>query len=160
MGELPVIKFFSIRLRLILLLLIPSLLYLGSSVYLLQVNKSNTDTLTSSLYETTEKSVSLILNADRDMYQAMNAYQLLVSGTLTAEEKTNQLKLLNDNIEQTNTRVGQAVTILKSKELLQTAHAETKVTIEQSASSFQTSFDQWVKEANAVIQAGSVGKGF
>lgn len=159
MGELLVTKLFSIRVRLILLLLIPSLLYLGSSVYLLQVNKSNMDTLSSSLYETTEKSVSLILNADRDMYQALNAYQLLVSGTLTAEEKTNQLKVLKDNIDQTNTRVGQAVTILKSKELLQTAHTEKKATIEQSAASFQASFDQWVKEANAVVQAGSVGKG-
>ena len=80
--------------------------------------------LTSSLYETTEKSTSLILNADRDMYQALTAYQLLVSGTLNAEEKTSQLKVLKDNIDQTNTRVGQAVTILKTKELLQTAHAE------------------------------------
>ncbi|MDR6552227.1 methyl-accepting chemotaxis protein [Paenibacillus qinlingensis] len=139
--------------------MIPSLLYLGTSVYLLQLNKSNTDALSSSLYETTEKSTSFILNADRDMYQALTAYQLLVSGTLTAEEKTSQLKVLKDNIDQTNTRVGEAIAILKSKELLQTAHTESKVTIEQSAASFQASFDQWSKEANAVVQAGNVGKG-
>lgn len=152
-------KLFSIHVRLILLLLIPSLLYLGTSVYLLQINKTTTDELTSSLYETTEKSTSLILNADRDMYQALTAYQLLVSGMLTAEEKTAQLKALKDNIDQTNTRVGQAVTILKDKQLLQTAQVEKNVTIEQSAASFQASFDQWVKEANAVVQAGSFGKG-
>lgn len=152
-------KFFSIRVRLILLLLIPSLLYLGTSVYLLQQNKSNTDILTTHLYETTEKSTSLILNADRDMYQALTGYQLLVSGTLNAEEKTAQLKVLKDNIDQTNMRVGQALTILKDKQLLQTAHAKTNATIEQSAANFQASFDQWVKEANAVVQAGNVGKG-
>ncbi|WNR43861.1 methyl-accepting chemotaxis protein [Paenibacillus roseipurpureus] len=152
-------KLLSIRVRLILLVLIPSLLYVGTSVYLLQINQSTTDTLTSSLYETTEKSTSLILNADRDMYQALTAYQLLVSGTLSGDEKASQLKVMKDNIDQTNTRVGQAVTILQDKDLLQSAHNQSSVTIEQSAARFHTSFDQWVREANAVVQAGSVGKG-
>ncbi|OCT11108.1 hypothetical protein A8709_05305 [Paenibacillus pectinilyticus] len=152
-------KLFSIRMRLILLLLIPSLLYAGTSMYLLQQDKSDTEQLTSSLYETAEKSTSLILNADRDMYQALTAYQLVVSGTLSADEKATQLKVLKENIDQTNTRVGQALIILKEKQLLQTAHADTKVTVEQSVAGFQTFFDQWAKEANAVVQAGSVGKG-
>ncbi|NQX66726.1 methyl-accepting chemotaxis protein [Paenibacillus alba] len=152
-------KLLSIRVRLILLVLVPSILYLGTSIYLLQQSKSHTEVLASSLYETTDKSTSLILNADRDMYQALTAYQLLVSGTLNAEDKTKQLKVLAENIEQTNTRVGQAHDILKAKGLLQVAHMETKATIDQNVDGFQTSFDQWVKEANAVVQSGAVGKG-
>lgn len=152
-------KLLSIRVRLLLLLLVPSMLYLGTSVFLLQQSKSNTEVLASSLYETTNKSTSLILNADRDMYQALTAYQLLVSGTLTAEEKTKQLKALKDNIDQTNTRVGQAADIINAKQLLQTAHTETKLSIEQNVANFHTSFDQWAKEANAVVQSSNTGKG-
>ncbi|UKS24958.1 methyl-accepting chemotaxis protein [Paenibacillus sp. HWE-109] len=152
-------KIFSIRVRLILLVLVPSILYLGTSIYLLQQSKTNTDVLASSLYETTDKSTSLILNADRDMYQALTAYQLLVSGTLGPEEKTKQLKDLKDNIDQTNSRVGQAYDILKGKGLLAVAHTETKSTIEQNVAGFHTYFDQWAKEANAVVQSGAAGKG-
>lgn len=159
MGANFVAKLLSIRVRLLLLLIVPSMLYLGTSVFLLQQSKSNTKVLASSLYETTNKSTSLILNADRDMYQALTAYQLLVSGTLTAEEKTKQLKALKDNIDQTNTRVGQAADIMNAKQLLQTAHTETKLTIEQNIAGFHTSFDQWAKEANAVVQSSSTGKG-
>ncbi|OPH56717.1 hypothetical protein BC351_27655 [Paenibacillus ferrarius] len=152
-------KLLSIRVRLILLVLVPSILYLGTSIYLLQQSKSHTEVLASSLYETTDKSTSLILNADRDMYQALTAYQLLVSGTLNAEDRTKQLKVLAENIEQTNTRVGQAHDILKAKGLLQVAHTETKATIDQNVDGFHTYFDQWVKEANAVVQSGAAGKG-
>lgn len=152
-------KLFSVRVRLILLLVVPSMLYVVTSVYLLQQNKTNTEVLASSLYETTNKSTSLILNADRDMYQGLVAYQLLVSGTLNAEDKTKQLKSLKDNIDQTNKRVGQAVEIINAKQLLQTTHKETKLTIEQNVAGFQTSYDQWVKEANAIIQSSSIGKG-
>ncbi|RTE08132.1 methyl-accepting chemotaxis protein [Paenibacillus whitsoniae] len=159
MGELAVAQLLSVRLRLILLLLIPSLMYVFTSVYMLQMNHSTAESLTSSLYETSDRSTSLILNADRDMYQALTAYQLLVSGTLNAEEKAAQLKALQENIEQTNTRVGQAVAILKEKQLLQTAHAETNTTIKQNAADFQVSFDQWVKGATSVVQSGAVGKG-
>ena len=150
-------KRLSIRARLILLILIPSLMYVGSSVYFVQQNNSIVDQLTSSLYETTGQSTSLILNADRDMYQALSAYQLLTLGALGADEQSTQLKDLTENIEQTNERVGQALAILQKKELMEIAHAETKETIEQNVTNFQTSFDQWVAGTNAVLNSANVG---
>ncbi|NEW07111.1 methyl-accepting chemotaxis protein [Paenibacillus sp. SYP-B3998] len=149
----------SIRVRLLLLLLLPSLLFLLTSVYLTQQNDSNVDKLKTSLYETTDKSTSLILNADRDMYQGLTAYQLLVSGTLNAEEKTKQLKVLQDNIDQANKRVGQAADILKAQHLIQVAHGDTKMTIEQNFDSFHALFDQWSKQAKQVIDSSNTGKG-
>lgn len=151
------VKVLSIRVRLILLLLVPSILYLGTSIYLMEQNKSNTKMLASSLYETTDKSTSLILNGDRDMYQALVAYQLLVSGSLSTEDKTAQLKAMKENIEQANTRVEQAADILKAQALDQVAHAETKLTIEQNIAGFHASFDEWAKQTDAVVQ--SLGKG-
>ncbi|MDD9266587.1 methyl-accepting chemotaxis protein [Paenibacillus sp. GCM10023248] len=147
----------SIRVRLILLLLVPSMLYLATSIYLMGQNKSNTEVLASSLYETTDKSTSLILNADRDMYQALTAYQMLVSGKLGAEEKTEQLKVMKENIEQANMRVEQAADIMKAKGLHQMVHPATKLTIEQNIAGFHASFDQWAKEADAAVQTQGRG---
>lgn len=144
--------------RLILLLLIPSMMYLGTSIYLLQQNSSIADKLTSSLYETTGLSTSLILNADRDMYQALTAYQLLISGALNADEKSAQLQILTENIDQTNDRVGQAANILQKKELMQIAHAETKETVEQNVTNFHASFDQWAQDANEILTSAILDK--
>ncbi|MBD0379722.1 methyl-accepting chemotaxis protein [Paenibacillus sedimenti] len=152
-------KLFSIRVRLLLLLLVPSLLYAGTSVFLLQLNVSNASKLKSSLYETTNKSTSIILNADRDMYQALTAYQLLVSGTLSTEDKAKQLKSFQDNIKQANDRVNKATSILSEKNLLTTAHGESKLTIEQNFNSFHTLFNQWAKEATQVVESSKTGKG-
>ncbi|MEW9699955.1 methyl-accepting chemotaxis protein [Paenibacillus sp. SI8] len=152
-------KLVSIRVRLLLLLLVPSLLFAVTSVYLLQLNEANTSKLASSLYETTDKSTSLILNADRDMYQALAAYQLLVSGTLNAEDKAQQAKLLKENIDQANSRVGEAANILDGQHLLQVAHDGTKLTIEQNFNSFHSLFDQWAKEAKQTVDSSKTGKG-
>lgn len=128
-------------------------------MYLLQLNEANASKLTSTLYETTDKSTSLILNADRDMYQALTAYQLIVSGALSAEEKAVQMKNFQENIKQANDRVGQATAILNEKHLLQTVHSETKLTIEQNFNNFHSLFDQWAKEATQVVESSKTGMG-
>lgn len=152
-------KKLSIRTRLILLFVIPTLMYAGTSVYLLEQQNTNIDELTSSLYDTTGQATSIILNADRDMYQSLTAYQYITSGVLSADEESVQMKVFTENIEQANERVGQALEILTKKELLQTSHDDTNVTIEQNLSNFQTSFDQWAKDTNDIIQSGVVGEG-
>lgn len=152
-------KKLSIRTRLILLFVIPTLMYAGTSVYLLEQQNTNIDELTSSLYDTTGQATSIILNADRDMYQALTAYQYITSGVLSADEESVQMKVFTENIEQANERVGQALEIFTKKELLQTSHDDTNVTIEQNLSNFQTSFDQWAKDTNDIIQSGVVGEG-
>jgi len=134
-------------------------MYAGTSVYLLEQQNSNVKELTSSLYDTTGQATSIILNADRDMYQALTAYQFITSGVLTDDEELVQMNVFTENIDQTNERVGQALEIFTKKELLQTSHEDTTLTIEQNLSNFQISFDQWVKDTNDIIQSGVVGEG-
>ncbi|MDF2963938.1 MAG: methyl-accepting chemotaxis protein, partial [Paenibacillus sp.] len=108
--------------------------------------------LADSLYETTDQSTSLILNADRDMYQALVAYQLVISGTLSSEEAAKQTKDYQDNIAQTNTRVNKALDILKQKSLLTLTHAKSQQSIEQNFQLFKTNFDLWARESNQALQ--------
>ncbi|MFM9331598.1 methyl-accepting chemotaxis protein [Paenibacillus mesotrionivorans] len=152
-------KLLSIRVRLILLLLIPSLMYVLTSVYLLNQNKNDTGSLSTSLYEVTNKSTSLVLNADRDMYQALTAYQLLVSGALSADERTRELDALQENIDQTNDRIKQATEIMTSHNLLGESHSSTNQSVEQNLAGFHTQFDQWAQTARSVAQSARLQSG-
>lgn len=150
-------KLHSIRVRLILLLLVPSLLYVSTSFFLLEQNKADTVSLTDSLYEVTNKNTSLVLNADRDMYQALTAYQLLVSGVLDAADRTRELDVLQENIDQTKERIGQATEMMSSHNLLAEAHVSTTRTVEQNLAEFHTQFDQWAATASAAVQSARPG---
>jgi methyl-accepting chemotaxis protein len=152
-------KLLSIRVRLILLLLIPSLMYVLTSFYLLNQNKNDTGSLSTSLYEVTNKSTSLVLNADRDMYQALTAYQLLVSGSLSADERTRELDALQENIDQTNDRIKQATEIMASHSLLGESHSSTNQSVEQNLAGFHTQFDQWAQTASSVAQSARLQSG-
>jgi methyl-accepting chemotaxis protein len=143
----------SLKVRLFLLVAIPLVLFVAASLFLIRLNNSNTAELASSLYETTDKSTSLILNADRDMYQALTAYQLLVSGSLNAAEITARTKDYQDNIEQAKQRVNQAKDILQSKSLLDLIHQGNKQTIQQNFDNFNTFFDQWAKDSSQAVQS-------
>lgn len=152
-------KLLSIRVRLILLLLVPSLMYVFTSFYLLNQNKNDTGSLSASLYEVTNKSTSLVLNADRDMYQALTAYQLLVSGSLSADERTRELDVLQENIDQTNDRVKQATEIMTGHNLLGESHSSTNQSVEQNLAGFHTQFDQWAQTASSVAQSARLQSG-
>jgi methyl-accepting chemotaxis protein len=143
----------SLKVRLFLLISLPLLLLVGTSTYLLYHIQLTVKDMSSSLYETTNKSTSLILNADRDMYQALIAYELAVSGTLSAEEKQKQVSAVYENVEQTNKRVNQASEILKAKQLLTLAHTESKQSLEGNFASFHQFFGQWVQAADPKMQA-------
>lgn len=146
-------KLLSVRIRLIMLLVIPSLLYVLTSLYLLNQNRNDTGSLSTSLYDVTNKSASLVLNADRDMYQALTAYELLVSGSLSASERTRQLEDMQENIDQTKERVNQAAGIMSSHNLLALIHETSNQSVEQNLASFHAQFDQWASAATALAQS-------
>lgn len=145
-------KLLSVRIRLIMLLVIPSFLFVLTSLYLLNQNRNDTSSLSTSLYDVTNKSASLVLNADRDMYQALTSYELLVSGSLSAGERARQLEAMQENIDQAKERINQADEIMSSHNLLALAHETTKQSVEQNLENFHTQFDQWASAAAALAQ--------
>ena len=72
------------------------------------------NSLTDSYYDKLYKVNTLILNADRDMYQSLIAEKNLGDENLTDAEKATNVKDLQENVNQTKDRVKEAMDILLS----------------------------------------------
>jgi methyl-accepting chemotaxis protein len=136
----------SLKKKLTGLLAVPLLVFIVISVYLIEQSKSDLTHMENVLYQITDQATSLILNADRDMYQGLTAYQLLASGTLDAEQRTKQIKDLNDNIGQANERVGKAAVILADNHLLQLIHTKSKLTPQKNLDMFKEFYGKWATQ--------------
>jgi len=143
------LKNIPLKVKLFGLLFLPLTIFVVSSYLLLQLNDNNTQNLTSSLYETTGRATSLILNADRDMYQALVA-SLNISNTSNSQDRENEYSDFKENVQQANDRVAEATEIIREKKLDQLQHKETGRTIVQIVDDYQLNFDDWVKDATEV----------
>ncbi|AZN39089.1 methyl-accepting chemotaxis protein [Paenibacillus albus] len=146
----------SIKKKLSGLLLIPLVLLIIICLYLIQRNNTNLDDMKTSMYDVTDQSTSLILNADRDMYQALVAYQSIGTGHLTDEELKQQQQDLSDNIAQAAERVGKAGQILSDNSLLTREHPETHTTVQQNLDRFSDNFTAW--SGSAADQKSDIAK--
>ncbi|WP_308637241.1 methyl-accepting chemotaxis protein [Paenibacillus silvisoli] len=137
----------SLKKKLTGLLAIPMLLFVVVGVYLIQRNDADLTHMKTTLYDVNAQSSSLILNADRDMYQALAAYRMIVDEHLTGDELKEQQQDLSENIAQASERVGKAGAILSDHGLLSDIHEQSKVTVEQNLDLFKTHFAAWSETA-------------
>lgn len=109
------------------------------------------------LYDEVQVSTSLILNADRDFYQALLAQErLLHDETLKSEDKKSQEDSYTENIQQTKDRIANAIEILKQDSSVYTAlmHPDANKNIENLYSEFQTNISKY--EASYNMQNNTV----
>jgi len=104
--------------------------------------------LQTSLYDELYVSSSLILNADRDFYQAAIAEKelfLSVGAQMPTDRKDTLLTDYSDNVGQTSDRITQAMDNLKGNAELYTKITgdNSTATLEQLYASFQTKFANW-----------------
>lgn len=141
-------KNLSVKVKLFILLLFPLLLYAINSIYLLQFNKNSTADLIKVMQDTTNQPTSLVLNADRDMYQALVAFEHgMEKGKDVEQEKADFL----ENAAQAQERVAEAEAILYSADLLMLAHDSSGLTIGEIVDGFEIHFAAWVEHATAVL---------
>lgn len=145
----------SVRTKLLFLLLTPLVLFAATALYLLQFNSSNIDKLTDVLYETSNKATNLVLNADRDMYQASSAYQQLKSANVTQENKSKSIHDFNENVQQANERINEALTILANKRLTGLRHELSNKSIDAIMEEVDVRFNEWAQEANTYIKSNT-----
>jgi methyl-accepting chemotaxis protein len=145
----------SFKTKLLILLFVPLLLFATTAVYLLQLNSSNISKLTRTLYETNDRSITLVLNADRDMYQAFSAYQQIQSTYVTQDKKEISYKDFKDNAAQANDRIEQALEIMKKQGLTGLTHAQSGKSIDSIIKEVTLLFNQWEKEAESHIKDNS-----
>lgn len=144
----------SVKAKFFLLIIIQLTVILtitGVSIY--YVNNIN-DTLKGKLYDEGFKSISLILNADRDMYQALCDLQ---AAQLSSDNKTQNMSDYQENIGQVKDRVSKAKTILSGDQKGWSFQEEsTRKTVFELMNNFSASFDQWTSAvSNSSVTAKS-----
>lgn len=149
------IKKTTIKNRLIFIVSLPLIvIFVISSMAVININ-SISDELRNTLYTEGYNSASLILNADRDMYQAVSAFQEWIKTGTSEAQKKETAAMFDENQLQTLERVQQAAEILKADEALwsSTLSSETGNTIFKILENFQTDFEKWVTEVKSTISS-------
>lgn len=143
----------SIKFRLSLLLIIPILFFMLTSVTQQNTISSNIHKMTNTLYETAFKANDLVQQADRDMYQALRDYDLLRLAKLDQATYDQISKDFSDNAQQVRDRLAQAADILTKRNLLGLTDQGTNKTAGELLRDFQSKIDEWLKEAEANVQS-------
>ena len=143
------------------LLYIPSLivLLLMLLIYVYDTNGISEKTK-QAYYNETYRSTSLILNADRDFYQAaVSEKELFLSGKQIDESlKEKLIQDYDENVQQTMDRVKEAVENLKENEELynQYVHKEQNETIKSLYDDFLSNMQSWKASYNIDTQMGDI----
>jgi methyl-accepting chemotaxis protein len=88
--------------------------------------------------------ISLVLNADRDIYQAMLSLEKLCNQNLSAADQESNRKDMSDNIKQVSDRMGAAAAKLNCNDQFWSEYKAMKQqTIVEYFADFQTNFAAW-----------------
>ncbi|MCC3377104.1 methyl-accepting chemotaxis protein [Cohnella sp. REN36] len=147
-----------VKVRLILLLCIPLLLFAVTAVFLLQTNSANVRQMTSTLYDTAYEASSLVLNADRDMNQALSEYQRIRLGNLSPADRKKTFDDYNENVKEVNERVTAALAILEKQGLTNLRHQETYEDVSEVIERIKNGFDAWAKQASENLETAKVNE--
>jgi methyl-accepting chemotaxis protein len=137
----------SIIAKLLILTIIP-LIGLGVMAYFSINNFNNVFYLfKNDINDVVYKSSSLIVNADRDMYQSLLERYKLMQPNVTEEQKGIYVEGFTSNAQQTFDRLNQAYTIIKSgaPSILKMKHSEDKRTVQQIYDDFVQKFKSWTE---------------
>lgn len=158
-------KNLSIRNKIWVTIAIPLLVIIIAAAVFTFETDSVVSKMKTSIHDEGMKSLSLILNADRDMYQALNGIQELNTVNKTDPQYEKLLKDFHDNVSQVKERVFGSGAEEGAKGIFEKSRGTwAKYTSEKSGrnvfqdiSSMGQSFDQWVKTAEDVIKSGDIG---
>lgn len=144
----------SFKIKLLLIFLIPLASFAVTSVYLLNKNSADIKQLQQTLYETSYKAQSYVLNADRDMYQALTAYQALHINNAGAQADGKALHdEFNENVAQVEERVSKAQALLVEEEASITEITGQSIT--ELLERMSANFSQWAEQAESNINGGT-----
>ncbi|PWV89377.1 methyl-accepting chemotaxis protein [Paenibacillus cellulosilyticus] len=144
----------SFRTKVIGLIAIPFLLYIGTSIYYPLYVNTTVDKLKQQLYTTSYTANNEIMNADRDVYQALFAYTLIDLGNLTGKELEDAVKDYKDNIQQANDRMANARELMEKAGLLNITARGADRPVSALFKDFADGFNAWAEDTSQAIQSG------
>ncbi|QMV41018.1 methyl-accepting chemotaxis protein [Cohnella cholangitidis] len=131
-----------------------------NSVGIVNLNKV-ADRLITALYSDTYKGSEFMLNADRDLYQALVDKRTLLSGNPDSKEFNDAVKSYEENILQVRDRMQAAKQIYEQKrsdyETLQ--HKDTKNLFFEAFDRFDADFSLWDAETRKIIDSVAANNG-
>ncbi len=142
----------SFKFRLFALLVVPIICIIAISMMLIQDKSSDVNRITRLLQETTNRPTSLVLNADRDLYQMLTAYL----GYANAKDKPAAKASFEENAKQATDRIEQAYQVLKEDQLTHLKHPETGQSIQEIIDNFRTSFQPLTEAARAQMNGQKI----
>ncbi|MHA6531466.1 diguanylate cyclase domain-containing protein [Paenibacillus sp. BAC0078] len=148
--------------RLILLFAASSVLLVGISIASLLYLNYTMNRLSASLYNDVYQNSELILNADRDLYQAALALHTAMDGDITSEERSQLSREFEENNAQARQRLGIASHNVTSVRNTLNGMKQSKLLLEElkkTLDSFDSSFETWSDTGRSLIsqrvQSGS-----
>ncbi|MBB6635651.1 methyl-accepting chemotaxis protein [Cohnella thailandensis] len=149
----------SLKAKLRLILYLPIVLFIGTTLYLLSQNIANIDRLKNSLYESSYKITYQLLTAERDMYQANANYQRLQGGSLDATTRSRVSTDLGNKISSVESRTASLLELIKKNRLENLADARSGETVIEMYDSLVRSFGEWSALAQGNVRSGSGANG-
>lgn len=144
----------SVGFKLVILAAIPLFFYTMTGLMLLGEQRKVFDDMKSSIHETSNQASQLILNADRDLYQANVAYLLMESGALSGDALKAAQEEMVVNKDQAIERVASAKSILETAGLLELDKGESQAKIGEILNSFENHYNAWFTAASAASNDG------
>ncbi len=143
------------------MIVIPAILALAGLLVLFVIRSNDIqDQSKTVLYDEVFTSTALIINADRDFYQAAVAEkELYLDPSLSDDASQVLLKDFNDNVTQVlDERITDAMNNLMSNQALYTefTHADTGLTLEQLYADFQSNFSAWQNSYDIETKTGDM----
>ncbi|OPZ91834.1 MAG: Methyl-accepting chemotaxis protein II [Firmicutes bacterium ADurb.Bin419] len=110
------------------------------------------------LEETARSAMTVVLNADRDLYQAYTAIQVLVFAENSPEDILQQKSFFDENVKTAKERVAESKSILENsdEEWEEFKGEESKLTVFELIKKFETDVDKWILNSNKVIENKSM----
>jgi methyl-accepting chemotaxis protein len=154
--------FKNIRLtpKLLLLVIVPILGIVFLFTFSYFTTRTTIKSLNESLYNHSFESISYILNADRDFYQALTALQSLVYLPVSSEDFNNAVKDYEENASQTYERTASMKEIVESvsSHFSTIKHPVSNQDIFRTLTVFEEEFPKWKREADTWVNQITSGQ--
>jgi len=148
--------FHSIKTKLTLLLFIPLILFAVAAFFLLGTLSSTVNRLSDRLYDQGSVITQLMLNADRDLYQALTAYLVLTTGQADTSTLNSAQANYELNVEQTLERLAAAKERIDRAGLWELVHPSSGKTLGELMAEVENSLTSWIVLSSSVMEDQSL----
>ena len=133
----------SIRTKFLVLFFVTIALFAVAALYLLSTLSSTVDRLSERLYEEGSGITQLVLNADRDLYQAMTGLLNVTLRQLDADTREAYAASYEENLQQTKERIYETKALIEKSGLNGLVHEASGLTLQDLLLQYENDLSSW-----------------